>query len=117
MSKRRKKRARRVPSGHDRHHILFYRKEWSKSYALKLRRCFVYEIPIAVHQELHSAVGAVPVLSELEARELWILFQHVDRELSLFEALEWLILYSPSTGFSEAIQAQLDFLHQRIGRS
>lgn len=114
MSKRRKKKAKRIPSGFDRHHILFYRREWSRTHALKLRRCFVYEIPIAVHQELHSAVGAVPVLDELDARELWIQFQRVDRELTLFEALEWLILYSPSAEFREAIQAQLDFLHDRL---
>lgn len=114
MSNRRKKKAKRVASGYDRHHILFYRKEWSKCHALKLRRCFVYEIPIAIHQELHSAVGAVPVLDELDARELWILYQKLDRELSLFEALEWLILNSPNEEFAKAIQAQFDFLHERL---
>lgn len=114
MSKRRKKKARRVQTGFDRHHILFYRKEWSKTHALKLRRCFVYELPIAVHQELHAVVGAVPVLDELDARELWIQFQRLDRELSLFEALEWLILYSPSAEFREAIQEQFDFLQDHL---
>ncbi len=116
MSKRRRRKASRVSSGSDRHHILFYRKEWSKTHALKLRRCFVYELPKAVHQELHSAVDAVPVLSESEARELWILFQKVDEELSLFDALEWLIENAPSAEFGSAIQSQLDFLQNHLER-
>lgn len=116
MAKRRKRKARRVPSGHDRHHILFYRKEWSKGYAMKLRGCFVYEVPIAIHQELHARVEAVPVLSEADAERLWILFQGLDRELSLFEALAWLIQYSPDEGFGSAIMAQLQFLQNEMGR-
>lgn len=110
MSKRKKKKARRIPSGYDRHHLLFYKREWFKYYAQKLRRCFVYEIPIAIHQELHSEVGAVPVLDEEDARELWIRFQAEDGEMSILEACEWLIANSPSAEFSAAIMAQMEFL-------
>ena len=114
MSKRRKKKAHRVPSGYDRHHILFYRKEWDSGYKLKLRRCLVYEIPISIHQELHQVVRAVPALEEDQAKELWIRFQN-ESELSLFEALEWLMRYSPSAEFSIAIMAQFGFLRNKLG--
>lgn len=116
MSKRRKAKAQKVPSGYDRHHILFCRKEWDSGYKLKLRRCFVYEIPVAVHQELHQTVHAVPALEEDQAKELWIRFQS-ESELSLFEALEWLMRYSPSAEFSIAIMAQFGFLRNHLGRS
>lgn len=114
MSKRRKKKAQRAPSGYDKHHILFYRKEWDSGYKLKLRRCFVYEIPISIHQELHQVVRAVPALEEDQAKELWIRFQN-ESELSLFEALEWLMRYSPSAEFSIAIMAQFGFLWNKLG--
>lgn len=116
MSKRRKNKARRVPSGYDRHHILFHRKEWDSGYKLKLRRCFVYEIPITVHQELHQILKAVPALDEEDAKELWVQFQSLDYELSIWEAYEWLMLHSPSAEFSISIMAQYGFLRNKIGR-
>lgn len=112
MSRRKQK----IQKGYDRHHILFYRKEWDSGYRAKLRRCFVYEIPVEVHQELHRVVSAVPALSEPDAKELWILFQR-ESEMSLFEALRWLMLNSPDAGFSIAIMAQFGFLQNKIGRS
>lgn len=112
MSKRRQK----IQKGYDRHHILFYRKEWSSGYCAKLRRCFVYEIPVEVHQELHRVVDAVPALSESEAKELWIQFQSESGEMPLFEALRWLMMNSPSAGFSIAIMAQTGFLQNKLGR-
>lgn len=115
MSRKKQRKARRIPSGYDRHHILFYRKEWDKGYKAKLRKCFVYEIPVAVHQELHQVVDAVPALDEYDARELWIRFQ-CEGEMSLFEALAWLMRNSPGAEFSIAIMAQYGFLRNKLGR-
>lgn len=115
MSRKKQRKARKVPNGYDRHHILFYRKEWDSGYKAKLRKSFVYEIPVAVHQELHQVVDAVPALSEAEAKELWIRFQD-EGEMSLFEALAWLMRYSPGAGFSIAIMAQYGFLQNKIDR-
>ena len=117
MSRRKQRQARKVAKGYDRHHILFYRKEWDSGYRAKLRKCFVYEIPIEVHQELHQIIDAVPVLDESEAKELWIRFQSEGEDLSLFEALRWLMLNSPNAGFSIAIMAQFGFLRNKLGRS
>lgn len=117
MSRRKQRQARKVAKGYDRHHILFYRKEWDSGYQAKLRKCFVYEIPIDIHQELHQIVDAVPALSEDEAKELWVRFQSESEELSLFEAFAWLMRYSPSAEFSIAIMAQYGFLRNKLERS
>lgn len=91
------------------HHILFYRRVWSKGYAHKLRKLFVYEIPDDVHVGLHKAVGPVPRLTEQEARELYVAYKKVGR-LDIDEALKWLIDNSSNIEFSTAIYAQLGFL-------
>lgn len=114
MSKKRK-RKRSTPYGHDKHHILFYRSEWNKGYALLLRRAFVYDIPVAVHQELHSTVGKVPVLDNDEAKALWEQYKLLDHELDLFEALRWLQLNAPTSEFAIAIMAQRGFLTNKMG--
>lgn len=117
MSKKKKKVRRRAPSGYDSHHLLWTRRTWDRGFKLLLRRSFIYEIPIVVHQELHSAVEPIPPLSEDEARWLWIEFKAVGHEMSLFEALEWLQLHAPNSEFAMAIMAQAEFLHNHLGRS
>jgi hypothetical protein len=111
-----KRKRNKTQTGYDTHHILFYRKEWSKGYKQKLRRCFAYEIPIEIHQELHKKVEAVPALEEAQAKELWILYQK-EGDMELDEALRWLMLNSPSADFSIAIMAQWGFLRNNLGRS
>lgn len=114
MSKKRK-RKRSAPYGHDKHHLLFYRSEWSKGYNLLLRRAFIYEIPITVHQALHSSVGKVPPLDEQEGKMLWEQYKLLDHELDLFEALRWLQLNAPTSEFAIAIMAQRGFLTNKMG--
>lgn len=111
--KRRRKRYR--PQGCDKHHLLFYRSEWSKGYNLLLRRAFIYEIPITVHQALHSSVGKVPPLDEQEGKMLWEQYKLLDHELDLFEALRWLQLNAPTSEFAIAIMAQRGFLTNKMG--
>ena len=112
---RKKRKVHRGKSGYDSHHILFYRKEWGKGCKQLLRRSFVYEIPIEVHQALHAAVGQVPPLDEDEARLLWDRFKQLDRPLGLYEAFEWLMQNSPNAEFSMAIMAQYGFLRNYMG--
>lgn len=113
MSKKRKRKRYR-PNGCDKHHLLFYRSEWNKGYNLLLRRAFIYEIPITVHQALHSSVGKVPPLDEQEGKMLWELYKQLDHELSLFEALDWLQLNAPNAEFAMAIMAQRGFLKNNL---
>ena len=112
---RKKRKTHKVNHGYDSHHILFYRKEWSKGCKLLLRRSFVYQIPIGVHQQLHATVSQVPPLDENEARLLWQRFKELDARLDIFEALEWLMANSPNADFGAAIKAQYDFLRDTIG--
>lgn len=115
---KKKKRRRRVPNqpiGRDRHHILFFRREWEHGYKLLLRRAFIYDIPIVVHRALHAAVGNVPPLEDKEARRLWNKYAELDRELSLYEGLEWLLDNAPNEGFRLAIKAQYDFFKNNLG--
>ena len=110
MSRRKKKARHRAPGGWDYHHIIFTRRDFGKGYKLLLRRSFIYQLPIAVHQELHANVEPIPPLSEDEARQLWTEFKSVDHDMELFEAMEWLIAHAPNSEFEEAITAQQRFL-------
>lgn len=112
---RKKRKANKAKSGYDSHHILFYRREWSKGFKQLLRRSFVYEIPIEVHQELHAMIAQVPPLEEYQAEFLWRRYKELGRELDLFEAYEWLILNSPNIEFGTSIMAQYGFLRNKMG--
>lgn len=92
------------------HHVLFYRRCWNKGYSHRLRRLFVFEISDDVHKKLHEVVGAVPVLEEYQARELYIEYRKLDHKPELEEALKWLVLHAPTTEFAMAIMAQLCFI-------
>lgn len=107
---RRKKKKRRAPSGWDSHHLLFVRRAWDRGYKLLLRRAFIYELPIAVHQELHANIEPIPPLDEDEARILWMELNSEGCEMDIFEAMEWLIAHAPNSEFEEAIAAQQRFL-------
>lgn len=104
----------RHSAAYDSHHILHYRRNWSKGFKLQLRRAFVYELPVGVHQDLHKAVAGVPPLCEWEARNLWMKFRAISYKMDLFEALEWLQGNAPNEEFAEAIRQQYEFLRDRL---
>ena len=115
MSKRKKKKSKRhvIPSGYDRHHLLFYKREWSTGHKLQLRRCFVYELPMAIHQELHANIPEPPRMTEYDAK---VLFQKVPSDrMSLGEALKWLYANAPNIQFAESILWQYKFLLEKLG--
>ena len=114
----RKKQRKAKSSGCNSHHILHYRRWWDKGYKQKLRRVFVYELPVDVHEKLHGVVGPVPPLDEDDAKWLWCLYnQEGSPEMSLFEALDWLLAHAPNSEFAIAIMAQYGFLRNHLGRS
>lgn len=71
---------------------------------------------MAIHQELHETLEPVPVISDLDARFLWIEYCQVMHRMSLFEALEWLQLHAPDDEFREAIFNQSEFLRTHLDR-
>ena len=95
---------------YDSHHLLWTRKNWNKGYAHRLRKIFVYQIPIDMHRKLHEVVNPIPVLSEQEARMLFVEYQRLDHKLGLEEGLRWLILNAPTSEFAIAMMAQLGFI-------
>lgn len=118
MSKKNQRKQRRSRrSGYNTHHILHYRRWWDKGFKQQLRRAFIYELPVDVHEKLHGAVGPVPPLDEDDARWLWGEFKRVDHEMELFEALAWLQMHAPTSDFAIAIMAQYGFLSNHLDRS
>lgn len=107
----------RAPAGHDSHHILHYRRLWDKGHRQLLRRAFVYDLPLAVHQQLHAEVGPVPPLDEADAKWLWCRYVDERRSMDLFEALAWLRTNAPNSEFAVAIMAQEAFLSEKLERS
>ena len=103
---------------YDSHHLLWTRKNWNKGYAHRLRKIFVYQLPMPLHQKLHEAVEPIPVLDEQEARMLYVEYKRLDHELDLEEALQWLILHAPNSEFAMAMMAQLGFIqnHEALYR-
>ena len=91
------------------HHILFTRHTYNKGYMHKLRRLLVYEIPDAVHEELHKAIPPVPPITEFQARELYVGFIKLENP-DMFDSLEWLIENAPTSDFQLAIMNQYLFL-------
>ena len=115
MGKRTKKSKHNVEC--DTHHCLWTRKVWSNGCSLLLRRAFVYEIPKAIHHELHTVVEPIPALSDDEARWLWQQYKKVSHEMDIFEALDWLYANAPNLLFMEAIALQAEFLRENLERS
>lgn len=111
---RKKKAKHRHQSGYNRHHLIWPRAEHNKGCSLLLRRAFVYELPIEVHNQLHATAQPVPPLNADEARQLWQEFREVDHEMNLFEALDWLRLHAPTSEFAIAIMAQQGFLQNNL---
>lgn len=78
----------------------------------------MYELPVDVHEKLHGVVGPVPPLDEDDAKWLWGLYnQEGSPEMSLFEALDWLMINAPNSEFAIAIMSQYGFLRNHLGRS
>ena len=95
-----------------RHHLLFTRKNYSKGFAHKLRKQFVFDLPDDIHSELHATVPPVPRISEPEALILWSEYKKEGPVDDIYDALEWLIFHAPTAEFQSAIKAQYDFLDE-----
>ena len=107
MSRRKQRKRAKVSAGYDRHHLLYYRREWDCGYKQLLRRAFVYEIPIEAHKKIHILAPGIPALNEDEAQQLWRAYNaNAGREMSLYAAMEWLIANSPNDDFKHALMAE-----------
>ena len=107
MSRKKQRRRTKAAPGYDKHHLLYYRRNWDIGYKQLLRRAFVYELPVEVHKKIHILATGIPPLSEQEAQELWIEYNNnTKREMGLYEALDWLVANSPNDDFRNAIMTE-----------
>lgn len=97
---------------YDSHHLLWTRKNWNKGYAHRLRKLFVYELPMPLHQELHQKVEPIPVPFDCE--ELFIKYSKLGYKMDIPQAIEWLIRNSKDEAFRRAMKFQLDFLEESL---
>lgn len=97
----------------NRHHLLFSQKKWmSNKYAKTLRRVFVYEVPITVHNDYHLAHKDIPMPSIDVLKDVynkycmdWVLVERMD----IIEACDWLIENVDDLDFKKAMVQQRNF--------
>lgn len=114
MSRKKQRDKHRAQAGHNSHHCLWPRRMWDTGYKQMLRRAFVYELPIEVHNALHATTRPVPPLDEEVAKWLWHQYVAEHRNMELMEALEWLRLHAPNSEFAIAIIEQQGFLQNNL---
>ena len=86
----RKKRKLNKQPGKNRHHLIFYRSDYTGGCAKLLRDSFVYEIDEDVHRELH-------------------------KRLDVVDACEWLMTACDDIDWQNAMYDQWKYLEARIG--
>lgn len=106
MSKKRRRKRVKVTEC-DRHHLLYYRRDWETGYKGMLRRAFVYRIPKEAHKQLHTLAPGIPPLNEVEAKELWARYKALEgSRMGLYEAFEWLADNTTNDEFKSAITTE-----------
>ena len=113
MSKKKNNRVRIPPiTTRDRHHLLFWKRNWSKGYAKLMRMAFVRYVPVVYHRELHAHLRTVPVPDNALLKVAWEKYQANKLEIDSYDAARaaaWLYVNIPDEQFREAMQFQLDF--------
>ena len=107
MSRKKQRKQTKAAPGYDKHHLLYYRRNCDIGYKQLLRRAFVYELPVEIHKKIHILAAGIPPLNEREAQDLWVEFNNAARrDMSLYEALDWLVANSPNDDFRNAIMTE-----------
>lgn len=118
--KKRKKRARKPYTGHNRHHLLFQARYWSQGKAKILHDSFVYMLDVKIHDELHNAVlHNVPKPSAEGILSVFNAFQAQKQEIMQFdiiEAVEWLQNACDEEPYHSAMATQAKFFHEKLGK-
>lgn len=95
----------------NRHHLFFEKARYGRRnrQGNKLRRIFVYEIPVQLHNKIHQEIEFVPIPPEGEMSEMLrqynILKPFIDR-LSPAEACRWLADLSDYRPFIDVMKQQ-----------
>lgn len=110
---RKDRRNRKTAKGHNRHHLIFPRANYSKGCAKMLRDSFVYEMDEEIHRELHKALEGVPKPSDAVIHKIWLKYQADAKTIALMtprQACEWLMSACDDYGWQRAMWIQIQYL-------
>lgn len=109
----------------DRHHLLFFRREWSEREALPIRNdpSLIYKMDRQTHEELHRDIEAVPLLGRqaliavgAQYRGGVNTFQNIDRLLSAIDQAGRFDKVKSELAV-EAIEAQLPYIRDGMRKT
>lgn len=104
--------------GKNRHHLIFYRANYTGGCAKMLRDSFVFDIDEELHKELHKHIDGIRRPSNADIQRIWAAYRE-DREyvskLGIVDACEWLMTACDDQNWQDDMYEQWLFLKERIG--
>lgn len=114
-----RKRVIRALIGRNRHHLIFQRKHYNKGYAKALRKAFVYDLDVNIHNELHNVIlHDVPRPSDKAIRNMYFTYlRHKDviEKADILTACEWLATACDDPAWRACMFRQYYFLKEKMG--
>lgn len=110
---RKDRRNRKTAKGHNRHHLIFPRVDYSKGCAKMLRDSFVYEMDEEIHRELHKALEGVPKPPDAVIRKMWMKYQEdsfLIAQMDSKQACQWLMGLWDDYRWQRAMWIQIQYL-------
>lgn len=118
MSKRKRKQKEERKLGQNRHHLIFYRANYTGGCAKMLRDCFVFNIDEELHRELHKRIDGIHRPSNADIHKMWVAYVS-DREyvsgLGIVDACEWLMTACDDIDWQNDMYDQWQYLKAHIG--
>ena len=115
---RKERRLKKKQPGKNRHHLIFYRSDYTGGCAKLLRDSFVYEIDEDVHRELHKRIEGIPRPSNSDIHQMWVAYRQ-ERDyiagLDVVDACEWIMTACDDIDWQNAMYDQWKYLEARIG--
>lgn len=103
----------------NKHHLLFQRKHYADGYGFLLRRAFVYELDVDIHNELHrNILHDIPKPPEEQLKRAWEVYQAnrwLIQQYDIMQACEWLMYACDDVAWRACMQRQLIFLKANLG--
>ena len=118
FKKKRRKHTRKPYRGTNRHHLLFQARHWNTGKAKILKKTFVYQLDIKIHDELHNAIiRDIPKPSAEGVSSILNAFNDEKAEVMQFDivrASEWLTEACYEEPYHSRMQLQTLFLQERL---
>lgn len=100
------------------HHLIYQRKHFGDGYGFLLRRVFVYELDVDIHNYLHQHIlHDVPRPSEEQLKRAWEIYQAnkwlID-QYDIIQACEWLANVCSDPAWRACMNRQLIYLKDSL---